>query len=155
MNFRGKFWGEAPPHDRLIWKFARKHGILGLGQDLEVIPHFDALQSLCHFQCRTHRQCIWLHCHYWGSSSQAVPFRQSSCMDMNKTTNSTVTCIFLYVVWNPPEGGGRGGGWRPNKGRYGYAVSAKPGPGKLSPKNLMIGQKSAQKPNDQASIHEL
>ena len=34
-------------------------------------------------------------------------------------------------------------------------VSAKPRPGKISPKKLMPGQKSAQKPNDQASFHEL
>ena len=35
------------------------------------------------------------------------------------------------------------------------AVSAKPRPGKISPKNLMPGQKSAQKPTDRASFHEL
>ena len=50
----------------------------------------------------------------------------------------------------------RGGGRRlPNKGRYRCAVSAKPRPGKICPKNLMPTQKSAQKPNDQASSHEL
>ena len=52
----------------------------------------------------------------------------------------------------------RGGGGRlPNKGRYecaASAASAKPRPGKISPKNLMPGQKSAQKPNDRASFHE-
>ena len=47
------------------------------------------------------------------------------------------------------------GGGLPNKGRYGCAASAKPRPGKISPKNLMPGQKSAQKPNDRASFHEL
>ena len=35
------------------------------------------------------------------------------------------------------------------------AASAKPGPGKISQKNLMPGQKSAQKPNDEASFYEL
>ena len=34
-------------------------------------------------------------------------------------------------------------------------ASAKPWPGKISQKNLMPGQKSAQKPNDWASSHEL
>ena len=35
----------------------------------------------------------------------------------------------------------RGGGGRlPNKGRYGYAASAKPRPGKISPNNPMPGQ---------------
>ena len=48
-----------------------------------------------------------------------------------------------------------GGGRLPNKGRYGRAASAKPRPGNISPKNLMPGQKSAQKPNDWASFHEL
>ena len=37
----------------------------------------------------------------------------------------------------------RGGGRLPNKGRYGYAANAKPRPGKISPLNLMPGQKSA------------
>ena len=46
-------------------------------------------------------------------------------------------------------------GGLPNKGRYRCAVSAKPRPGKISPKNLMPGQQDAQKPNDQASFHEL
>ena len=36
----------------------------------------------------------------------------------------------------------------PDKGMYGCAPSAKPGPGKISPKILMPGQKSAKKPND-------
>ena len=50
----------------------------------------------------------------------------------------------------------RGGGGRlPNKVRYGCAPGAKTRPGKISPKNLMPGQKSAQKPNDRASFHEL
>ena len=35
----------------------------------------------------------------------------------------------------------RGGGRLPIKGRYGCAVSAKPRPGKISPKNLMPKQK--------------
>ena len=48
-----------------------------------------------------------------------------------------------------------GGGGLPNKCRYGCAASAKPRPGKISPRNLMPGQKSAQKPNDSASFHEL
>ena len=43
----------------------------------------------------------------------------------------------------------------PNKGRYGCAASAKPRPGKISPNNLMPGQRSAQKPNDRTSFHEL
>ena len=33
-------------------------------------------------------------------------------------------------------------------------ASAKPRPGKISPKNLMPRQKGAQKPNDWASFHE-
>ena len=49
----------------------------------------------------------------------------------------------------------RGGGRLPDKGRYGCAPSAKPRPGKISPKILMPGQKRAQKPNDRASFHEL
>ena len=53
-----------------------------------------------------------------------------------------------------PRGGG-GGGRLPNNCRYGCAASAKPRPGKISPKNLMPGQKSAQKLNDRASFHEL
>ena len=48
-----------------------------------------------------------------------------------------------------------GGGGLPDKGRYGCSVSAKHRPGKISPKNLMPWQKSAQKPNDRASFHEL
>ena len=47
-----------------------------------------------------------------------------------------------------------GGGRLHNKGRYGCAASAKPRPGKTSPKNLMPGQKSAQKSNDRASFHD-
>ena len=50
---------------------------------------------------------------------------------------------------------GVGGGRLLFKGRYGCAVSAKPMPGKISPKNLMSMQKSAQKPNDRANFHEL
>ena len=46
-------------------------------------------------------------------------------------------------------------GGLPDKHRYGCALSAKPRPGKISPKILMPGQKSAQKPNDRASFHEL
>ena len=46
-----------------------------------------------------------------------------------------------------PPGGGEGERL-PNRGSYGCAVSAKARPGKISPKNLMPGQKSAQKPND-------
>ena len=53
-----------------------------------------------------------------------------------------------------PRGEG-GGGRLPNRDRYGCAASAKPRPGKISPKNLMPGQKGAQKPNDRASFHEL
>ena len=50
----------------------------------------------------------------------------------------------------------RGGGGRlPNKGRYGCAVSAKPRPGKISPKKTQCPGKSAQKPTDRASFHEL
>ena len=52
------------------------------------------------------------------------------------------------------EGGGGGGGQLPNKGWYGCAASAKPWLGTISPKNLMPGQKSAQKPNDGASFHD-
>ena len=48
----------------------------------------------------------------------------------------------------------RGGGRLPNKGRYGCAASAKPRSETVSPKNLMPGQKSAQKPNDWASFHD-
>ena len=48
----------------------------------------------------------------------------------------------------------RGGGL-PNKCRYGCAASAKPRPGKISQENLMPRQKSAPKPNDGASFHEL
>ena len=33
-------------------------------------------------------------------------------------------------------------------------ASAKPRPGTISPKNLMPGQKSAEKPNDGASFHD-
>ena len=47
-----------------------------------------------------------------------------------------------------------GGGGLPNKGRYRCAASAKPRAGKISPKNLMPGQKSDQKPNDRASFHD-
>ena len=47
----------------------------------------------------------------------------------------------------------RGGG-TPNKGRYRCAASAKPRLGKISQKNLMPGQKSAQKPDDWASFHD-
>ena len=36
----------------------------------------------------------------------------------------------------------------PNKDRYGYAVSAKPRSGTISPETLCLGKKSAQKPND-------
>ena len=46
-----------------------------------------------------------------------------------------------------------GGGAVPNKGRYGCVASAIPWPGTISPKNLMPGQKSAQKPNDWASFY--
>ena len=53
------------------------------------------------------------------------------------------------------SGGGGGGGGLPNKGRYGCVASAKPRPAKISPKNLIPGQKSAQKPNDWANFHEL
>ena len=42
-----------------------------------------------------------------------------------------------------------GGGLLPNKGRYRCAASAKLRLGKISPENLMPGQKSAQKPDDQ------
>ena len=52
-------------------------------------------------------------------------------------------------------GGGGGGGVHPNKVRYGCVLSAKPRPGKISKRNLMPGQKSAQKPNERASFHEL
>ena len=45
-------------------------------------------------------------------------------------------------------------GGLPSKGRYGCAASAKLRPGKISPKNLMPRQKSAQKPNDRASFHD-
>ena len=61
--------------------------------------------------------------------------------------------------WSPvvleslPQGGG--GGRLLYKGRYGCTASAKPMPGKISPKNLISGEKSAQKPNDRASFHEL
>ena len=48
----------------------------------------------------------------------------------------------------------RGGGL-PNEDRYGGTASAKPRPGKISQKDLMRGQKSAQKPNDRASFQEL
>ena len=57
-------------------------------------------------------------------------------------TSSSCTKNFNFVVG--------GGGRLPNKVRYGCATSAKPRPGKISPKNLMPGQKSAQKPNDWA-----
>ena len=51
---------------------------------------------------------------------------------------------------------GRGGGRRPNKGRYGYVASAKPRLSTISPKDLMPGQKrSAQKPNDQTRVPNL
>ena len=62
------------------------------------------------------------------------------------------------MTLNVAKNGGRGeggGGGLPNKGRYGCAASAKPRPGKISPKNLMPGQKSDQKPNDRTSFHEL
>ena len=38
---------------------------------------------------------------------------------------------------------------------YGFAVSTKPRLGRISQENLMPGQKTAQKPNDLASFHEL
>ena len=61
--------------------------------------------------------------------------------------------LFMLRLGIHSEGGG-GGGRLPNKGRYGCVASAKPGPGKIPPKNLMPGQKSAQKPNSQASFHD-
>ena len=56
----------------------------------------------------------------------------------------------IYPFFDRTEPGGL-----PNKGSHGCAASAKPRPGKISTKNLMPGQKSAQKPNDRASFHEL
>ena len=44
---------------------------------------------------------------------------------------------------------------KPRLGRYGCAASAKPRLGKFPKKNLMPGQKSAQKSNARASFHEL
>ena len=44
-----------------------------------------------------------------------------------------------------------GGGGLLNKGRFGCSASTK----RISPKNLMPGQKSTQKPDDRASFREL
>ena len=63
----------------------------------------------------------------------------------------TSSCTKTFNFVSEREGGGRR---LPNKGRYGYVTSAKPRPGKISPKSLMPGQKSAQKPNDWASFHD-
>ena len=46
------------------------------------------------------------------------------------------------------------GGRLSNIGRYGCAASTKPRPGTISPRNLMPGQKSAQKPYTRASFRE-
>ena len=71
---------------------------------------------------------------------------------------------FHHQLMLPLMGGGGGGDSRKkvgtdvrlsNKGRYGCAASAKPKQDKISQKNLMPGQKRAQKPNDRASFHEL
>ena len=42
----------------------------------------------------------------------------------------------------------KGGGQLPSKCRYGCAANAKSRSGKISQKNLMSGQKNAQKPNN-------
>ena len=55
--------------------------------------------------------------------------------------------VFTFIGMYYQKSGGGGGGL-PNKGSYGCAASAEPRPAKISPKNLMPGQKSAQKPND-------
>ena len=60
-----------------------------------------------------------------------------------------ITILLAFGEITHFEGGG-GGGRLPKKGRYGCAASAKP-----TPQKTMPGQKSAQKPNDRASFHDL
>ena len=58
----------------------------------------------------------------------------------------------IQQMWRNVELVGRGR--LPNEG-YGCSARAKPRLGKISQKNLMPGQQSAQNPNDRASFHEL
>ena len=115
-NFRGRFCGQAPQTNHLIWKsylgtwdtrpsgfWSQKHK--SSTTVLQLCSHttlrYTSLFSPCHFS-RSHpwsmHMVISYLSNYWSSSSQAVPFRdwESSCTDMNKTTKITAARIILY-----------------------------------------------------------